>query len=65
MKIEINDNHTLKENKTFTKAREGTSRTNYLDEFAILKIGRKPQGCNAMKNIEKKKLNEMLQAYFF
>ena len=39
MKIEINDNHTLKENKTFPKAREGTSRTNYLDEFAILKIG--------------------------
>lgn len=64
MKIEINDNHTLKENKTFTKAREGTSRTNYLDEFAILKIGRKPQGCNAMKNIEKK-LKEMLQTYFF
>ena len=65
MKIEINDNPTVKENKTFPKAKEGTSRTNCLDEFAILKIGRKPQGCNAMKNIEKKKLNEMLQAYFF
>ena len=65
MKIEINDNPTVKENKTFPKAREGTSRRNYLDKFAILKIGRKPEGCNAMKNIEKKKLNEMLQAYFF
>ena len=65
MKIEINDNPTVKENKTFPKAREGTSRTNYLDKFDILKIGRKPQGCNAMKNIEKKKLKEMLQTYFF
>lgn len=65
MKVEITDNPTVKENKTFPKAREGTSRTNYLDEFAILKMGRKPQGCNAMKNIEKKILKKMLQTYFF